>query len=253
MLLPSVAAWAYDSKGIILLERTDGSMWAGSIINLDFDTEYIARLDGYSNSNAIQITQPTTAKVGPEYITIPKDMPTGTVIKPAFTDVSADAYYAEPVSWAVDKAITAGTSATTFSPDNTCTRAQILTFLWRAVGSPISVKENPFTDVRKSDYYYDAAIWAHAMGIISGTTFGGDAPCTREDTVVYLWKNAGSPSVSSEETSFTDVKPGTMCETAVKWALEKGVTSGTSATTFSPEATCTRGQIATFLYRALKK
>jgi len=253
MLLPSVAAWAYDSKGIILLERTDGSMWAGSIINLDFNTELVARLDGYSNSNAIQITQPTTAKVGPEYITIPKDMPTGVEVKPAFTDVADDAYYAAPVAWAVDKAITNGTSATTFSPDNTCTRAQILTFLWRAVGSPISVKENPFTDVRKSDYYYNAAIWAHAIGIISGTTFGGDTPCTREETVVYLWKNAGSPSVSSKGTSFTDVKPGTECETAVKWALEKGVTSGTSATTFSPEATCTRGQIVTFLYRALKR
>ncbi len=252
MLLPSVASWAYDSKGTILLERTDGSMWAGSIINLDFNTEFIARLDGYSNSNAIQITQPTTAKADPEYITVPKDMPTATEVKPAFTDVAADAFYAEPVIWAVDKAITNGTSATTFSPHNTCTRAQILTFLWRAVGSPISVKANPFTDVRKSDYYYDAAIWAHSTGIISGTTFGGDTPCTREATVIYLWKNAGSPSVASGEMSFTDVKAGSECETAVKWALENGVTSGTSATTFSPEMTCTRGQIVTFLYRALK-
>ncbi len=251
MLLPSVASWAFDSKKTILIERTDGSMWAGNIINLDLDTEFVARLDGYSNSNAIQITPATTAKTGPEYLTVPKDMPTA-ANKPAFTDVSADAYYAQPVDWAVREAITTGTTATTFSPNKTCTRAQILTFMWRAVGSPVASKPNPFTDVKTTDYYYNAAVWAHEKGMVSGTTFGGNSPCTREDTVVYLWKNAGSPAVNIQGMNFTDVKAGTICENAVMWALDKKVTSGTSATTFSPAATCTRGQIVTFLYRALK-
>lgn len=168
-----------------------------------------------------------------------------------FKDVSANSYYADAVKWAVDKGITAGTSATTFSPDNTCTRAQILTFLWRALGSPKTAGKNPFSDVKESDYFYDAAVWAHQNGMVSGTTFAGDTPCTRSATVIYLWLNAGSPNTMVTN-SFTDVAVSSEYAQAVAWAVENKVTSGTSETTFSPDMTCTRGQIVTFLQRAIK-
>lgn len=249
-LLPSISNWAYDSKGIILLERTDGSMWASVIYNLDFATDIAAQLDGYENTNAIQITPPTKSKAAPEYISVngEKTVPQ----KQAFTDVHKDAYYASAVSWAVENGITSGTSATTFSPDDTCTRAQILTFLWRAAGAPMPAKENPFTDVKSSDYYYYAAVWANEMKMVTGKSFNGDTSCTREDTVIYLWKNAGTPFASNTTSAFSDVKAGTQCENAVLWAVENGITSGTSETTFSPDSTCTRGQIVTFLNRAIK-
>ena len=168
-----------------------------------------------------------------------------------FTDVKADAWYAEAVKWAVEKGITTGTSETTFSPSDTCTRAQILTFLWRAVGSPKSGAANPFTDVKADDYYYDAAVWASEKGMATGSLFEGNTPCTRASTVIYLWQNAGSPdtAVSGE---FADVPADAAYAKAVSWAVRNGVTSGTSETTFSPDDTCTRGQIVTFLNRALK-
>ncbi|MGN1122034.1 MAG: S-layer homology domain-containing protein, partial [Eubacteriales bacterium] len=167
-----------------------------------------------------------------------------------FTDVKPTDWFADAVSWAVEKNITAGTSATTFSPEATCTRAQILTFLWRAVGSPKANIANPFDDVKAADYYYDAALWAKEKGFVSGSRFEGDTPCTRAYTVIYLWKNAGSPNVKPSD-AFADVDKNADYAQAVAWALENGVTSGTSATTFSPELTCTRGQIVTFLKRAL--
>ena len=171
-----------------------------------------------------------------------------------FADVSLDAWYASPVRWAVQAKVTNGTSDTTFSPDNTCTRAQILTFLWRAAGSPYDFASsvNPFTDVNPSDYYYKAAIWANEMGMVSGTVFAGDTPCTRRETVVYLWQYDGSPKGNQYQGNFTDVSADDPCATAVAWALRYGITSGTSDTTFSPEMTCTRGQIVTFLYRSFQ-
>lgn len=168
-----------------------------------------------------------------------------------FTDVSATAYYKEPVAWAVEKGITNGTSATTFSPDNTCTRAQILTFLWRAAGSPESKNHaGKFADVKETDYFYKAAHWAAETDIIvlKGNRFDPHTPCTRAATVEYIWRYAGAPA--AEGASFKDVSPNTELETAVSWAVKNGVTNGTSATTFSPDNTCTRAQIVTFLYRA---
>ena len=168
-----------------------------------------------------------------------------------FIDVKPDAYYASAVNWAVEKNITSGTSQTTFSPDDTCTRAQILTFLWRAVGSPKSEGANPFTDVSSGHYYYDAAVWAYQKGMVSGGKFSATAPCTRASTVMYLWKNAGSPDVGTVST-FTDVPADADYAQAVSWAVQNGITSGTSDVTFSPDMTCTRGQIVTFLNRAIK-
>ncbi|MCI8809593.1 MAG: S-layer homology domain-containing protein, partial [Oscillibacter sp.] len=169
-----------------------------------------------------------------------------------FDDVATDAYYAKPVSWAVEQGITSGTSKTTFSPSQNCTMAQILTFLWRSNGSPKPTGSIPFSDVKSSDYYADAAAWAYEKGMVSGGTFGGNIPCTRSMAVTYMWKAAGSPTPSANA-SFTDISAGTDCASAVAWAVEKGVTSGTSSTTFSPDSICTRGQIVTFLHRAMGK
>lgn len=167
----------------------------------------------------------------------------------AFTDVPDGTWYTEPVKWAVGREITNGTTPTTFSPNDTCTNAHILTFLWRANGSPEVKAENTFTDVRDTDYYYKPALWAKSLGMISGTTMSPDAPCTRASTVMFMWKAAGSPSVSAK-TGFTDVPADADYAMAVAWAVENGVTNGTGAGTFSPNGTCTRAEIVTFLYRA---
>lgn len=164
----------------------------------------------------------------------------------AFLDVANDAYYAQPVSWAVEKNITSGTSDTTFSPDDTCTKAQIITFLWRAAGSPKPQSAGAFSDVASDAYYADATDWAAENGMADGDSFNPEAPCTREMAVEFMWKHAGSPDAA--QANFDDVSSG-----AVNWALSQGVTSGTSDTTFSPNDTCTRGQIVTFLYRAFAK
>lgn len=171
---------------------------------------------------------------------------------PSFSDVAANAYYATAVKWAVEKGITAGTSSTTFSPDNTCTTAQILTFLWRANGSPEPSIQNPFTDVKESDYFYKAAVWAYEKGMVDGSSFGGNNPCTRSATVTYLWILSGKPFAATK-VDFSDIPANADYAEAVVWAVEDGITAGTSATTFGPDATCTRGQIATFLYRDLAK
>ena len=171
---------------------------------------------------------------------------------PVFTDVPTSAYYYDAVLWAVENGVTEGTSATTFSPDMSCTRAQMVTFLWRAAGSPEPVTTtNPFTDVNSGVYYYDAVLWAVEQGITSGTsatTFAPDATCTRAQTVTFLYRAAGSPAVSGG--SFSDVSADAYYADAVAWAVSEGVTVGTNDTTFSPDMNCTRAQIVTFMYRA---
>lgn len=166
----------------------------------------------------------------------------------SFSDVPDDSYYADAVSWAVAQGITVGTSDTTFSPSQTCTKAQILTFLWRSQGSPSSSISNPFTDVVGDEYYAGAALWAYERGIIEGTSFAGADPCTRSMAVSYIWKCAGKPEKSTTA-SFADVPADAPYSTAVSWAIARGVTSGTSSTTFSPYDICTRAQIVTFLKR----
>ena len=167
-----------------------------------------------------------------------------------FGDVPSGAYFADAVNWAVKQKITSGTTDRTFSPYQTCTTAQILTFLWRAAGSPKPTGENPFTDVDEGAYYCKAALWAAEQGLISGTCLQGGSPCTRAQTVTYLWKLAGSPA--ADGAAFTDVPAGTDQAQAAAWAMGKGVTNGTTAATFAPDNTCTRAQIVTFLYRAMQ-
>ena len=164
-----------------------------------------------------------------------------------FDDVLPGAYCFDPVVWAVERGVTNGTTDTTFSPSDTCKTAHILTFLWRANGSPEPSAANPFSDVPSGSYYEKAAVWAYENGLVSGNAFNGDSFCTRAATMKYLWILAGSPP--SGTTPFTDVSPSADYAKAVSWAVAQGVTNGTTATTFSPDNTCTRGQIATFLYR----
>lgn len=176
----------------------------------------------------------------------------GTAQNP-FVDVKEGAYYYDAVLWAVEQKITSGTSATTFSPEASCTRAQMVTFLWRAAGSPkVENGKNPFVDVKADAYYYDAVLWAVEKGVTSGTsatTFSPDATVTRGQTVTFLYRNAGSPEVSGTM-PFADVEADAYYAKAVQWAVQQKITTGTSETTFSPMSDCTRGQIVTFLYRA---
>ncbi len=173
--------------------------------------------------------------------------------KTKFRDVAADAYYADAVTWAVDKGITTGVSNTEFAPDDTCNRAQILTFLHRAVDAPEMEGGSPFTDIWDGGdyYYYNSALWAYYKGMVTDMEFAADTPCTRASTVMYLWQNAGSPAADIN-TDFTDVPSDAYYAEAVAWAVQNGITSGTSETEFSPDDICSRGQIVTFLHRALK-
>ena len=173
---------------------------------------------------------------------------------PFFTDVPIGSYYEEAVNWAVEQGITAGTTATTFSPNATCTRAQAVTFLWRAAGSPEPESSvMPFTDVAEDSYYHDAVLWAVENGITVGTsdtTFSPDADCTRGQIVTFLWRSQESPDAGAAN-PFTDVAADAYYADAVLWAVENGITTGTTDTTFSPNNDCTRAQIVTFLWRAL--
>ena len=170
-----------------------------------------------------------------------------------FTDVEDDAYYADAVIWAVGKGITSGTTATTFSPNAPCTRAQAVTFLWRAAGSPEPESMSGFADVSADSYYAKAVAWAVENGITKGTsdtTFSPNATCTRAQIVTFLWRSQKSPAADGVN-PFTDVAADAYYADAVLWAAENGVTSGTTATTFSPNSDCTRAQIVTFLFRCL--
>ena len=169
-----------------------------------------------------------------------------------FVDVPSTSYCYDAVQWAVANGITNGTDATHFSPNAGCTRAQVVTFLWRAAGSPdVSAKVN-FVDVSESSVYYKAIKWAVANGITKGTDathFSPNATCTRGQVATFMYRAAGEPAVSGSG-SFSDVASGSYCYNAVQWAVANGITKGTDATHFSPNATCTRGQVVTFLYRA---
>lgn len=171
-----------------------------------------------------------------------------------FTDVNESSYYCDAVLWAVKSGITNGTSAATFSPNGIVSRAQMVTFLWRAHGSPKTTSSNPFTDVSTSDYYYDAVLWAVASGITTGTsaaTFSPEAPVSRSQAVAFLWRAAGAPVISGS--SFADVASDAYYADAVTWAVASGITNGTDANHFSPKTAVSRAQAVTFLYREQKE
>ena len=170
-----------------------------------------------------------------------------------FHDVTRFDYFYDAVKWAVDHDITSGTGRFTFSPNAACTRAQTVTFLWRAAGSPRPVSTvNPFTDVHYGDYFYQAVLWAVENGITMGTsatTFSPDATVTRAQVVTFLWRANGQPAAWNS--GFTDVSADAYYAKAVAWAVQNGITTGTGFGVFSPDAACTRAQIVTFLYRYL--
>ena len=174
---------------------------------------------------------------------------------PGFVDAPASSYFYEAVMWAVESGVTTGVSANRFDPNGVCTRAQAVTFLWRAAGSPAPRSRTmPFTDVPVGSYYYDAVLWAVENGITKGTSetrFSPDATCTRAQIVAFLWRSEKSPAAGSRN-PFADVKSSAYYADAVLWAVKEDITKGTTNTTFSPDADCTRAQIVTFLWRCKK-
>ena len=172
--------------------------------------------------------------------------------------MKADDWFAVPVQWAISRNITNGMGKNakgqdTFGPNITCNNAHIITFLWRSQGSPLPTIANPFNDVKASDYYYNAAVWAYEKGLIDSRTFGGEKDCTRAMAVTYMWKLAGRPGAAASV--FSDVARGTDQAAAIDWALSKNITTGigndaNGRALFGPDMTCTRGHIVTFLCRA---
>ena len=172
-----------------------------------------------------------------------------------FLDVPVNAFYFDPVAWAVENGITSGATADSFNPNGQCQRGQIVTFLWRAAGCPIVEAENPFTDVKETDFYYNAVLWAVKEGITSGTsadTFSPFKTCSRAEVVTFLWRANGKPQVQGEN-PFADVTEADFYHDAVLWAAATGITAGVDATHFAPLSICNRAQVVTFLYRIDQK
>ncbi len=206
------------------------------------DLSYTFKISGDTELTAKFTAKSTDDPTDPET----KDNP--------FTDVQEGDYFAEPVNWAVQNAVTTGTTPTTFSPEQDCTRAQMVTFLWRAKGSPEpSNATNPFVDVPQNAYYAKAVLWAAEQGITKGsseTTFSPDETVTRGQTVTFLWRMEGSESVSVNN-PFADVAVDQYYTDAVLWAVKNGITTGKTDNSFAPDDPCTRAQIVTFLYRTI--
>lgn len=169
-----------------------------------------------------------------------------------FKDVFETDYYAEAVKWAVDKKITTGVSSNEFDPNGKCSRAQVVTFLWRAAGSPKSTANNPFVDVKESDFCYDAVMWAAEKRITTGTDdthFSPNDACTRAQAMVFMWRAFGCNLVGVEN-KFTDVKSSEYFFTPIMWGYRNSICSGTTPTTFEPNRACTRAHMIKFLYNA---
>lgn len=210
------------------------------------------RKDSASNSAAPAGSKPVEASAGTPETSKPAESPD----KPAFTDVALASPFAPAIAWAVEKKITNGKTATTFAPGEPCTRAQIVTFLWRAAGSPEPKSaEAEYADVTNAGaYYYKAIQWAAEMGMEESGTFAPDKPCTRGQAMYFIWKARASASSAGAAPHFTDLSSDSLYYDAVLWAVGQGVTNGTGdGTTFSPDNPCTRGQIVTFLYRAYEQ
>lgn len=172
----------------------------------------------------------------------------------SFTDVKEGDYFHDPVQWAVENGITSGIGDNRFGPSNPCTRAQVVTFLWRAAGSPNpNSSANPFADVSTGDYFYTPVLWAVENGItagVSANSFGPSQTCTRGQIVTFLWKFKNAPTPNNTSVQFSDVDVSAYYAKPVAWAVENGVTAGVGDGKFGPNQTCTRGQVMTFLYKA---
>ncbi len=175
-------------------------------------------------------------------------------VPPIFCDVESDSFYSRALDYCHAEGWVNGVSADLFAPGNACVRAQVVTFLWRAAGCPMPEGSgNPFTDVTEVDFYYDAVLWAVEQGITTGTDASHFSPmgvCNRAQVVTFLWRAFGQPDCEAAEQPFADVEAGSWYERPVLWAVEEGITSGMTPTSFGPAADCNRAQIVTFLYRA---
>ncbi len=254
--------YADDEGGIDTTEQFANLTYdsAGRIAAVESaNLRYVYTYDEAGNNTKVQIIglwEDGQEEETGEFTFTYEPIDTGTEPQPAtgFVDVPADAYYKDAVDWAVAKDVTAGTSATTFSPNRPCTRAQVVTFLWRAMGEPAAQSAGTFTDVSADSYYAKAVDWAVEKGITAGTsktTFSPDQPCTRAQVVTFLWRAMDKPQEMNGADLFTDVPADSYFFQAVQWAVNHEVTEGTSKTTFSPNQSCTRAQVVTFLYRAL--
>lgn len=215
----------------------------------NFASTAVTVIYGFKNTTA----QTFARRYGYRFSPLPEDYGSPN----PFVDVPTGAYYHDAVLWAVDEdpRITNGTDLVRFSPDKTCTRAEAVTFLWRAKKQPSPGTSNPFADVNSSAYYAKAVLWAVKAGVTTGTDkthFSPDNPCTRAEVVTFLWRACGQPEPTGTDNPFLDVPEG-YYKKAVLWAVEKGITNGTGATTFSPNKICTRGEIVTFLCRAFQR
>ena len=248
----SFTVFSYDEDSLNgparTVDFTDFPMEAGTIFAYTIPAGTDGDYRGYSEDGQDQYQPDYDSQVDGD----DRPLDGGPATTSSFTDVPAGAYYADAVKWAVAEGITSGTSPTTFSPNNGCTRAQMVTFLWRAAGSPEPESDyGPFRDVPKDAYYRKAVLWAAGEGITSGTsptTFSPNATVTRAQTVTFLWRWEGEPE-ADQRSGFRDVPTGQYYSEAVSWAVEAGITNGTGITTFSPGQTCTRAQIVTFLWR----
>ena len=248
----SFTVFSYDEDSLNgparTVDFTDFPMEAGTIFAYTIPAGTDGDYRGYSEDGQDQYQPDYDSQVDGD----DRPLDGGPATTSSFTDVPAGAYYADAVKWAVAEGITSGTSPTTFSPNNGCTRAQMVTFLWRAAGSPEPESDyGPFRDVPKDAYYRKAVLWAAGEGITSGTsptTFSPNAAVTRAQTVTFLWRWDGEPE-ADQRSGFRDVPTGQYYSQAVSWAVEAGITNGTGTTTFSPGQTCTRAQIVTFLWR----
>ena len=254
---------SYDSYATPASGSTFKVTWSGNF-SWNLDGTGLTDPDGYANMSAAEILadlfgenteQPSVPVIPSQPSTPVRPSQPSQPEQPSqkgFNDVKPGDYFYDAVNWAVEKGITTGTSATTFSPNASCTRAQIVTFLWRASGSPEpKTASNPFTDVAANAYYCKAVLWAVENGITTGTsatTFSPDAPCTRAQGVTFLWRANGSKAASTAA-SFTDVASDAYYAPAVAWAAEQNVTGGVGNGLFSPDTTCTRAQIVSMLYR----
>ena len=242
-------------NGTVTVDQKNAAKGSTVTITVKADTGYqLADLTAQgSKGSALQLTDKGNGQysftmpgskvdIQARFVKIPMSDP--------FTDISADDYYYDAVKWAAEKDITGGTGNGLFSPDAACTRAQIVTFLWRAAGSPAAKSTESFSDVAADAYYAKAVAWAVENGIakgISATTFSPDATCTRAQGVTFLFRAAKASANGTP--AFRDVSADAYYAAAVKWATDTGITKGTSETTFSPDDNCTRAQIVTFLYR----
>lgn len=216
---------------------TDRPIWTSS-------DPKVVTVDNEGKLTATGIGSTTVTGIwGLRVVTIP--------VQVGFSDVEQDQYYYDPVYWALENGITGGMNATDFKPNATCTRGQIMTFLWRINGSPEpDSNNNPFTDVTSDRFFFKPILWAYQSGMTAGTTattFSPEAYCSRGQVVQFIWgcqKNKELRTVG-----FTDVKSNAYYYHAVKWAYHNGITAGTTKTTFGPNEACTRGQIVTFLYK----